>query len=54
MLIKLGNADIKTRDNLADLSGDELRDVLGEKAPSIEEINKIIMKAREHWFKEED
>ncbi len=54
MLIALGKASIKSRDDLADLSADELKEILDDKAPNVEEINKIIMKAREHWFVEED
>ena len=54
MLVILGKEGIKSRDNLADLSADELKDILKEKSPNEDELNKIIMKAREHWFKEED
>mgnify|MGYP003351870555 CR=1 FL=1 len=49
-LIKLNENDIKTRDQLADLSSFELIDILegleGDKA------DKIIMDSRKHWFKD--
>ncbi len=50
MLFKLVTKKIKTKDDLAELSGDELLDVIGNDALSIEIANKIIMAAREHWF----
>ena len=53
MLVILGKESIKSRDNLADLSADELKDILKDKAPNEDDLNKIIMKAREHWFNEE-
>jgi N utilization substance protein A len=48
----LGQKDIKTLDDLADLAGDELREILGENKITLEEANALIMKAREHWFEE--
>ncbi len=53
MLVKLGEAGVKTQDDLADLAGDELLEIIGTKEMSEEEANAIIMKAREHWFEEE-
>ena len=50
MLLSLANSGIKTIDDLADLAADELIEILGENAISIQEANKIIMGAREHWF----
>lgn len=52
MLSKLGQAGIKTVDDLGDLATDELMEILGD---LIDETgaNKLIMKAREHWFEEE-
>ena len=46
--------NIKTKDDLADLSSDELLEIVGDKVQDIEEANKIIMKAREDWFNEID
>ena len=52
MLLSLANNGVKTIDDLADLAADELIEILGENAISIQEANKIIMGAREHWFEE--
>ena len=52
MLVKLGEAGVKTLDDLADLAGDELREIIGADL-SEENANNLIMKAREHWFSEE-
>lgn len=54
IIITLGENDIKTRDDLADLATDELREILGEEKVSESEANAIIMKAREHWFENEE
>ena len=48
--VRLGENGIKTLDDFADLSNDELKDILKELAPSDAEANDLIMKAREHWF----
>ena len=40
----------KTKDDLADLSSDELLEIVEDKIQGLEEANKIIMKAREDWF----
>lgn len=53
-LIKLGENGIKTRDDLADLAGDELIEIMGEGMLTVKEADAIIMKAREHWFADED
>jgi N utilization substance protein A len=50
LLVKLGENNIRTLDDLADLAGDELVDILGKDGPSKEEANEIIMAARAHWF----
>ncbi len=50
VIIKLGEGGIKTRDDLADLASDELVEVLGEGKMSTTDAEKLIMKAREHWF----
>ena len=49
-LVILGKNNIKTKDDLADLSSDELLEIVGDKIQGLEEANKIIMKAREDWF----
>ena len=53
-IMKLGENGIKTLDDLADLAGDELIDILGESSLTNHEANDIIMLARQHWFAEED
>lgn len=51
--VKLGEAGIKTRDDLADLAGDELVEILGAAQITAKEANELIMKARAHWFEAE-
>ena len=53
-LITLGEKNVKTLDDLADLAGDELVELLGEDVMSEEQANEIIMAARAHWFEGED
>ncbi|HJN60225.1 MAG TPA: transcription termination factor NusA [Alphaproteobacteria bacterium] len=52
-LVILGQADIKSLDDLGDLAGDELVEILGDIAPSLDDANAIIMAARAHWFDDE-
>ena len=54
MLVVLGEKGIKTLDDLGDLAGDELLDILSDAELSAEDANAIIMKARAHWFPEEE
>lgn len=54
MIIKLGENDIKSRDDLADLAGDELVEILGEAQMKESEANDLIMKARAHWFENDN
>lgn len=57
MALTLAEKGVKSRDDLADLAGDELVEMLGgaETSPMTEkEANKLIMRAREHWFAKED
>lgn len=53
-ILKLGENGVKTLDDLADLAGDELVEMLGEGQMTVKDANAVIMKAREHWFAEED
>ena len=46
---KLAEANVHTRDDLADLAIDELTELTGQ---TEEEAKALIMKAREHWFTE--
>jgi N utilization substance protein A len=54
MLVALGEKGVKTLDDLADLAGDELVEILGEGAMDEDTANAVIMAAREHWFAEGD
>src|SRR6201998_2524203 len=49
-LIALGEKGVKTLDDLADLAGDELVEILGADVMTEEAANEIIMVARAHWF----
>jgi N utilization substance protein A len=53
LALKLGEAGVKTRDDLADLAGDELVEMLGDEIINETDANALIMKAREHWFADE-
>ena len=64
MVVTLGEAGIKTLDDLADLATDELNDpgnregegrgILAEYGLDEDQANAIIMAARAHWFDDED
>ena len=54
MVVKLGENEIKTRDDLADLAGDELLELLEGETISLDQANAIIMAARAHWFSDEN
>ena len=55
-ILKVGEQDIKTLDDLAGLAGDELVEYLGEGELTEKEANNVIMAAREKlgWFAEDD
>ena len=54
LIITLGENEIKSRDDLADLATDELIEILGEGILKQSEAEEMIMRAREHWFEDED
>ena len=54
MILTMADKGIKTIDDLADLAADELIEILGENTISVNEANKIIMAARQHWFDDEN
>ena len=54
MLVKLGNANVKTVNDLADLASDELKEVLEDIPLSTKEADEIIMKARSSWFEDDN
>ena len=51
-LVALGEKGIKTLDDLADLAGDELVEILDKKI-TLDDANQAIMAARAHWFADE-
>ena len=53
-IIILAEQGVKTLDDLADLAGDELIEMLGTGVIKEEAANKIIMAARAHWFPDEE
>jgi N utilization substance protein A len=53
VLVKLGEKGVKTLDDLADLAGDELVEIVGSDVLNEEEANAVVMAARAHWFKDE-
>ena len=50
ILVALGEAGVKTLDDLADLSGDELLEIAPQGTLTLERANEVIMAARAHWF----
>ncbi len=58
MLVKLGEAGVKTLDDLGDFASEEL--VSDHDAPlrdfdlTVDDANEIIMAARAHWFEDEE
>ena len=53
MLVTLGEKGVKTLDDLADLAGDELIEIIGKDALTLDQANDVIMAARAHWFEGE-
>jgi len=51
-IIQLAEKGVKTLDDLADLAGDELVEMLGADVIKEDAANAIIMAARKHWFPE--
>jgi N utilization substance protein A len=54
MLVTLGEKGVKTLDDLGDLAGDELIEILGKDSMTLDEANAVIMAARAHWFEGEE
>lgn len=50
MIVKLAENGVKSKEDLADLAGDELVEILGAEAMTEREANDLIMRARAHWF----
>lgn len=53
VLVALGEAGVKTLDDLADLAGDELLEIAPGGTLNAETANQVIMAARAHWFEGE-
>ena len=54
-LLKLVENNIKTLDDLAELDSEELFNILGTSVfINEDDAGSVIMKAREHWFSEEN
>ena len=51
LIAKLAAAGVQTRDDLADLAVDELTEITGQ---SEEDARALILKAREHWFADQE
>ncbi len=51
-LVTLGKKGVKTLDDVADLAGDELVEILGSAAIDADQANETIMAARAHWFED--
>ncbi len=54
MIVALGENEIKSLDDLADLASDELIDIVGKDNLPEDAANEIIMAARAHWFEDEE
>ncbi len=54
VLVSLGDNGVKTLDDLADLSTDELLELAPQGSLTAERAEEIIMAARAHWFEDED
>jgi N utilization substance protein A len=50
MLVALGEKEVKTLDDLADLASDELIEIVGADNMDEATANDVIMAARAHWF----
>jgi len=58
MMVALGKNEVKSRDDLADLAGDELIEILDKEdmkgVLTEDQANEIIMLARAHWFADDE
>ncbi|WP_420403017.1 transcription termination factor NusA [Nisaea sp.] len=53
-IVELAEQGVKTLDDLADLAGDELIEMLPEAGLDQNTANEVIMAARAHWFEDEE
>ena len=54
ILLELGKNSVKTLDDLGDLATDELQEILPEGMLTNAQAEQLIMRARQHWFSEDD
>lgn len=54
ILLQLAEGGVKTLDDFADLSRDEFRDIVSGSQLDDDELDALIMRAREHWFADEE
>jgi N utilization substance protein A len=54
LMVALGEAGVKSRDDLGDLAGDELLEIAPQGTMTLDAANQIIMAARAHWFADEE
>ncbi len=54
MILVLGENGVKTLDDLGDLAGDELREIVGNDKLTESQANNIIMTARAGWFTDDE
>lgn len=54
IVVKLAENEVKSLDDFADLATDELTEILGEDMLKERDAEKLIMKARERWFADEE
>lgn len=54
LMVALGENGIKSRDDLADLAGDELLEIAPSGSMNMDQANELIMAARAHWFADDE
>ncbi len=54
MMVAIGENGVKTLDDLADLAGDELIEILPPDTMAQDQADTIIMAARAHWFEDDE
>jgi len=54
IMVAVGENGVKTLDDLADLAGDELMEMVNDPTLNQDKANAIIMAARAHWFEDEE
>jgi N utilization substance protein A len=54
VIVKLGENGVKSLDDFADLARDEFKEIITDSGKTDHAIDELIMKAREHWFADEE